>query len=303
MNPLEHLLSMLSVQWAVATPLHAGGRWALHFIGRLDLRVEVVVEGRVHVTVGEQSFWAEAGDCYVIVGRRPYRIAADPDTPSVFGATVYDDENGVPREVARIGRGHDTTLLGAGFTCHSEARFLDVLPPFIHVRDAEAGLAHATIELIARELDSGGLILDRLAQVLLLQVLRDHAKSGWMSASVHPQLGPALRALHDDLTHPWTVSELAAVAAMSRSTFFERFKQTVGLTPLDYLYRLRMHAAARALRDTTDTIAVIASASGYRTESAFSAAFKRFNGLSPGEYRSRTGLVHGRGGPPVHRPG
>ena len=128
MTPLEHVLSTLSVNWAVATPLHAGGRWALHFVGRLDLRVEVVVEGRVHITVGDESFWAEQGDCYVIAGRRPYRIAADPDTPSVFAGPIYEDETGTPRDLGKIGEGHDTTLLGAGFTCDQEtARLLAVL--------------------------------------------------------------------------------------------------------------------------------------------------------------------------------
>lgn len=270
---LEQVLSALSVNWAVATPLHAGGRWAMHFVGRLDLRVEVVVLGRVHVTAAGRSFWAEQGDCYVIAGRRPYRIAADPDTPSVFAAPYYEDAH----DKAEIGDGHDTTLLGAGFTCEPEdARLLGVLPPVIHVR---AGSAAATIELIRSEIDGGGLILDRLCQVLLLQVLRDHTTDD-------PALGPALRAMHDDLRLPWTVPELASVAAMSRSTFFVRFRKATGMTPLDYLYRLRMRHAARLLRATADTVGSIATASGYRTESAFGAAFKRFSGSTPGEYRN-----------------
>lgn len=125
------------------------------------------------------------------------------------------------------------------------------------------------------------MILDRLCQVLLLQVLRDHA----LSPAAHPQLGPALKALHDNSEHAWTVGELASLAAISRSTFFLRFKETVGMTPLDHLLRLRMQTAARALRDTTDTVASIAAAVGYKTESSFSAAFKRCTGRSPGEYR------------------
>lgn len=281
MNPIEHVLSTLSVNWAVATPLHAGGRWALHFVGRLDLRVEVVVRGRAHITVAGQSFWAEQDDCYLIAGRRPYRIASDPDTPSVFAAPCYEHEDGATRDVARVGEGHDTTLLGAGYTCDPEAaRLLDVLPPVIHVQSC-TGSARATIELIRNEIGGGKAILDRLSQVLLLQVLRDHAPS----PELHPQLGAAFKALHADLGHPWTVSELASVAAMSRSTFFLRFKETVGLTPLDYLLRLRMQTASRRLRETTDTVASIAAAVGYRTESAFSAAFKRFTGRSPGEHR------------------
>ncbi|MFS8098708.1 AraC family transcriptional regulator [Lentzea alba] len=281
---MEHVLSGLSVNWGVATPLHAGGRWAMHFVGRLDLRVEVVVQGRAHITVGEESFIAEEGDCYVIIGRRPYRIASDPDTPSVFAGPIYEHDDGTPRDIGRIGEGHDTTLLGAGFTCAPEtAQLLETLPPVVHAR---TGKVKATIELIRTEIDGGKMILDRLCQVLLLQVLRDHTHS----AELHPQLGPALQALHANLAHPWTVRELAGVAAMSRSTFFLHFKEIVGMTPLDYLLRLRMQEASRALRDTKDTVASIASTVGYRTESAFSAAFKRFTGRSPGEYRADKSL-------------
>ncbi|WP_285642260.1 cupin domain-containing protein [Lentzea sp. NBRC 102530] len=132
---LEQGLAELSVNWAVATPLHAGGRWALHFAGRLDLRGEVVVRGRAHITAAGRGFWAEQGDCYVIVGRRPYRIASDPDTSSVFAAPYHEDEHGTPRDEARVGEGDGTTLLGAGFTSEPEtARLLEVLPPVIHVR-------------------------------------------------------------------------------------------------------------------------------------------------------------------------
>nr|WP_268241264.1 helix-turn-helix transcriptional regulator [Lentzea pudingi] len=92
--------------------------------------------------------------------------------------------------------------------------------------------------------------------------------------------------MHDDLRRPWTVPELASVVAMSRSTFFLRFRETTGMTPLDYLYRLRMRHAARLLRDTADTVGSIATASGYRTESAFGAVFKRSTGRTPGEYRN-----------------
>ena len=200
----------------------------------------------------------------------------------MFVAPYYEHPDGTPRDVARVGEGHDTTLLGAGFTCDREtARLLEVLPPVIHVRDP-GGTAQTTIGttigLIKQEIDHKP-IVDRLCQVLLLQVLRDH------DASLDPQLGPALQALHADLARPWTVSELAAVATMSRSTFFVRFKQAVGMTPLDYLHRLRMQTAARALKDSNDTVATIAFTVGYRTESAFSAAFRRFTGATPSEYR------------------
>jgi AraC-like DNA-binding protein len=94
--------------------------------------------------------------------------------------------------------------------------------------------------------------------------------------------------MHADFAHPWSVRELAGLARMSRSTFFLRFTEAVGVPPLAHLLRLRMHSAARSLRDTDGTVAVVGAGVGYRTESAFSVAFKREMGLSPARYRLRT---------------
>jgi AraC-like DNA-binding protein len=72
---------------------------------------------------------------------------------------------------------------------------------------------------------------------------------------------------------------------MSRSGFADRFKALVGVAPIDYLLQRRMQTAGKALRDGDRTVSVIATAWGYSSESAFSNAFKRVMGQSPGQYR------------------
>ncbi len=76
---------------------------------------------------------------------------------------------------------------------------------------------------------------------------------------------------------------------MSRSTLAARFKETVGQGPLEYLTRWRIELASRQLRESTDTVALIARAVGYGSESALSVAFKRVTGMSPGAYRKQVG--------------
>jgi AraC-like DNA-binding protein len=83
------------------------------------------------------------------------------------------------------------------------------------------------------------------------------------------------------------VAELARVAAVSRSTLAARFKDVVGKGPLEYLTEWRIELAANRIRRGTDTVATIARAVGYGSESAFSVAFKRTTGLSPRAYRNR----------------
>ena len=85
-------------------------------------------------------------------------------------------------------------------------------------------------------------------------------------------------------THDWSVAELAKEAALSRSTFFERFGRTVGVAPMEYLLAWRMALAKDLLRRNAGGVAEIAERVGYRSASTFSAAFSRHVGRSPTQY-------------------
>lgn len=135
------------------------------------------------------------------------------------------------------------------------------------------------------------LVAEHLAVVMLIHVLRIHlardpkAVSGWLAGLGDPVVAAALTLMHDRPEHPWTVAELALAGTVSRSTLAARFKATVGRGPLDYLTRWRVELASRQLRQGSDTVATIARAVGYGSESALSTAFKRVTGISPRDYR------------------
>jgi AraC-like DNA-binding protein len=80
------------------------------------------------------------------------------------------------------------------------------------------------------------------------------------------------------------VGELASRTGMSRSAFAQRFRDLVGVAPLDYVTRWRMHRAREALRRKEATVAGLAASLGYSSESAFGNAFKRVFGLAPKRY-------------------
>lgn len=79
-------------------------------------------------------------------------------------------------------------------------------------------------------------------------------------------------------------------AALSRSTFFERFQNALGMPPMAYLLAWRMALAKKLLRERVEDIAGIAQRVGYGSVSAFSVAFTRYTGRAPGRY-SREGNV------------
>ena len=91
--------------------------------------------------------------------------------------------------------------------------------------------------------------------------------------------------MHDNVDRPWTVESLAAAAGMSRSAFALRFKELLRQTPLEYVTDWRMQKAIQLLPQRDKKLIDIAQRVGYESDAAFSKAFKRIVGLTPGEYR------------------
>lgn len=78
--------------------------------------------------------------------------------------------------------------------------------------------------------------------------------------------------------------KLAKEAGLSRSTFFERFSQAMGVTPMEYLASWRMALAKDLMRRKKLSVAEVAEQVGYGSASAFSVAFSRREGVPPGDY-------------------
>ena len=134
-------------------------------------------------------------------------------------------------------------------------------------------------------------MLDRLLDLLLIAVLRDwfarpEAEApGWYRASADPIVGPALKALHHDPAHQWTVEELAKGAGVSRAALARRFNDLVGEPPMAFLTGWRIALAADLLLEPDATVGSVAAKVGYGSPFALSTAFKRLRGISPKQYR------------------
>jgi AraC-like DNA-binding protein len=139
----------------------------------------------------------------------------------------------------------------------------------------------------------GEAVLELMSKAMFVDVLRRYIDSlppeqtGWLAGMRDPGVGRALSSMHERLAEPWTLERLASETAMSRSVLHDRFAHFVGQPPMHYLTRWRMQVAAGLLRDTPAKLAEIALDVGYDSEAAFSRAFKRVVGLSPGAWRKR----------------
>jgi len=134
----------------------------------------------------------------------------------------------------------------------------------------------------------GDYMLSRLVGMLLVEAMRwttaGSAPPGLLRGLGDDRLAPALRQLHARVDHAWTVDQLAQVAALSRSAFFDRFTRAVGATPMAYLLSWRMELAKELLRREGLAVAEVAERVGYGSTSTFSVAFSRHVGQSPSRF-------------------
>lgn len=115
---------------------------------------------------------------------------------------------------------------------------------------------------------------------------RNGSGQGWLRSLVDPEIGSAMRLMHEAPEYRWTVAELAERLSISRSAFAERFKKTTGRPPLEYLTWWRLQRAAARLRSGESAkLYELARSAGYQSEAAFSKAFRREFGVSPGAAR------------------
>ncbi len=135
-------------------------------------------------------------------------------------------------------------------------------------------------------------ILARLAEVVAALIVRSWvadgcgSATGWLSALQDPQLGRTILMMHQHPGKNWTVATLANEANQSRSVFAQRFLLATGVSPLRYLTDLRMRLAFLSLSREHQPVETVASQLGYGSLAAFSRAFKRSVGLSPGAVRA-----------------
>jgi AraC-like DNA-binding protein len=177
------------------------------------------------------------------------------------------------------------------------------LPRFIHIRDragATRGWLNQFVQVAAAESKDrrpgSQAVLSRMSELMFVEAVRRHLetlpsdRTGWLAGLRDPAVGRALAALHHQPQAAWTLAGLADTAGVSRSVLAERFATFVGQPPMQYLLQWRMQLGARALEEGRK-VTNVAYEVGYESEAAFSRAFKKLTGISPGSWRSRGQLA------------
>jgi AraC-like DNA-binding protein len=238
------------------------------------------------------------GDCFLLSPDHTYALRDKPRTRAKSFCELGPSKD---KKVIQYGGGGTPSSIISGWLYFEKPTLKPIaqlLPKLILVKSEQArSLAlHTTMQLLASEMadqaPGSEVVSNRLAEVLFIQAIRAHIASGadcrnpgWLRSIFDPQIGVALKTIHENVIHPWTVESLAEAAGMSRSAFAARFKELLGQAPLEYVTEWRMQKAVQLLRQRDKKLFEIAKNVGYESDAAFSKAFKRVLGVSPSEHR------------------
>jgi AraC-like DNA-binding protein len=302
MDALSEVLSMLRVRSGVSSRFEGRGAWAFRFPEYEHMKFGTVLSGRLHLWMAgdDVRHTMEQGDFWLLTNGKPFFSASNIKHKPLDGPTTYRSLRGTDGVVRVEGPGGEpsVSLASGRFTFENNitGMLLERLPPLIHLRAADVAshaLSHV-LALVASETvaTSPGSDVARtsLATLVLVQALRAHLASepqagGWLTALSDSRIGMALSTMHGRPEQRWTVETLASEVGMSRTAFATRFKLLVGSAPLEYMHQWRIALAMTALKHSDEPLIAIAERIGYLSDTAFSIAFKRSIGVSPGRYR------------------
>lgn len=292
-DPLTEVVRLLQPRAVFANPISGKGEWAVRYADYGQPSFCIMLEGSCLLAVdGHEPVTLTAGDFVLLPSTPPFTFSSFGPAPVVhIDPKVVPGGNGERRHGDLEGD-PDMRCLGGAFVFDGAdpGLLVSLLPRVVHVKGSQrlAQLVHMVGEEYEGRQPGGDYMLSRLVGMLLVEAMRwttaGSAPPGLLRGLGDDRLAPALRQLHARVDHAWTVEQLAQVAALSRSAFFNRFTRAVGATPMAYLLSWRMELAKELLRREGLAVAEVAERVGYGSTSTFSVAFSRHVGQSPSRF-------------------
>jgi AraC-like DNA-binding protein len=295
------LSSELGAPWSVSAAVTAQECVAFNLEPRHIVAYHYVVAGEMYIAVdGQQPSKVEAGEIVMLPQNDAHILSSAPGLPPMPGKVVLPSPvNGISR--MKFGGTGERCQLLCGFLSSDDFNPLFMTLPKVLKIDVAAlgngGWIESSMQLAIAELSQGQAassnMMARLSELLFIEAVRSYARTAktmedpWLRGLGDAQIGRILSRMHQSVASDWTVDALAREAGLSRTAFINRFAAATGQPPMSYLKAWRLREARLRLLDDRECIAQIGHAVGYRSEEAFSRAFKRVYGVAPGHYQKR----------------
>ncbi|MGN0793571.1 MAG: AraC family transcriptional regulator [Aristaeellaceae bacterium] len=253
----EHLLYVLCVGDFTYAPGYELSRSSFD-----SYLLEIILEGRVEIETEGERLTAHAGQAVLIDCNKPHRYASDTGWHALWvhfdGAAAKGYFSLVLRQNGRVFATHRLqevhTALQSLFDMFHRGQPLSEVRMALHLTQA-------------------------------LTALAERAEPAMVNGCAGP-IDRAVARINQQVGNEPSVTELARSVGLSEYHFIRVFRQTMGATPRQYIIMSRMNHARYLLKTTTLSVGEIGSMVGYASESMFTAAFRRTQGMTPTRYRT-----------------
>ncbi|MCF6324054.1 MAG: AraC family transcriptional regulator [Gammaproteobacteria bacterium] len=293
LDPLSEVMQLLKLNVSIYHNAKVCGGWQLDDAGTHSVSFHVVTLGRCFLeATGHFSGELHEGDLVLFTRALPHTLRPMTSQSGKQQHLSFNDGE---------------LLTGTGLLCgdisfqhKGSSHLLDALPPLLLVRfDQAKAWLQPLLQMIVTENRALGpvskVIFDRLSELLVTYAVRHYImeqskrlncenSASMLALYGDERLALAVSEIHQKPAQEWSLEQLAKKAMMSRTVFAERFKLLSGWTAGQYITWWRMQLAWQQLQNGAG-VANVADNVGYKSEAAFSRAFKKMFEVSPGRVR------------------
>ncbi|ABZ95367.1 Transcriptional regulator, AraC-related [Leptospira biflexa serovar Patoc strain 'Patoc 1 (Ames)'] len=264
--------------------------FGFHFPCERSGGFHVVTQGSCYARIGKQIIPLQKGDLLFITRGVHHELLSDPKAKVVTIERFLHEKNN-----QKIDQNPVTTFVSVRYEVPDGPvhPLLLELPDYILIPYASIQKHHSLedfIQILSKELELNlgtDLIVQRLTDIMLYYMIRiwlqqeENSPVGWIKAFHDKTVLYALEKLHNAFSKEWTIESLAKETGVSRANLANKFRDVLGIPPMEYLAKLRMEKAKQLFQKGNMGLEEIAQNVGYASAFSFSKAYKRIYGNSP----------------------
>lgn len=248
------------------------------------LRFYYVTDGRFDWVINEQPYILYPGDLAVVLPGQSFGGEKDLlDIGTVFWMHVklqHFDRGG------KVSMGKWSRLSDRECRTIGRILLLNNSPVLSKLKEAGTVFQNIHTEFVNQEIGHN-VRINQLIEELVILIARQLTRQS-NSRRDFPQTFLKLeQALRENLSHQWTLEEMAALVGLGNTTFSEKVKNYTGFSPLNYLINIRITEAIKLLKRPNVHVTDIALDVGFYSSQHFATTFKKLTGYTPSEFRKK----------------
>jgi AraC-like DNA-binding protein len=248
------------------------------------LRFYYVIDGRFDWTIDEQHHILYPGDLAIILPGQNF--GSEKDLLDIGAVLWMHLELQHLEKNGKIAMGNWSRLTDNECRTIGRILLLNNCPVLSKLKEAGTIFQNIQNELTNQEIGYTARI-NQLLDELLILIARQLTRQN-NSRRDFPQTFMKLeQTLRENLSHQWTVEEMAALVGLGTTTFSEKAKSYTGFSPLNYLINIRISEAIKLLKRHDVHVTDIALDVGFYSSQHFATTFKKLTGYTPSEFRKK----------------